>query len=212
MALSLSNAHARATVLSAVWSPMDHQLVAVLMAATDKAALVALKAELEKNNRNSYVALAGEARAELTGARRGYVHLSVSLDKANAQGHLAALLHWKAHDPRAILSKPQQGKADDGDAPAANEYFFVVARQGDDLPRLFLERLQLALPWPLESAWAKPLLDLGRDAELVENLPVATSRDLAAGHGFKAALRVLKADEAWGNVITAALNSRTITF
>ena len=64
MSLAISNAHARATVLSAVWSPADQQLVAVLMAATDKAALVALKAELEKNNKNSYIALSGGARAE----------------------------------------------------------------------------------------------------------------------------------------------------
>ncbi len=209
MSLSLSNAHARATVLSAVWSPMDHQLVAVLMAATDRTTIVALKAELEKNNKNSFVALAGEARAELTGARRRYVHLSVSLDKANAQGHLAALLHWKAHDPRAIVAKPNQRKVEDNDA-TSSEYFYVVARHGDDLPKLFIERLQLALPWPLQSTWAKPLLDLGREAELVENLPVVTSRDTASGHGFKAALRVLKSENAWGGVITTALNSGAI--
>ena len=55
MSLSLSNAHARATVLSAVWSPADQQLVAVLMAATDKTVLKALKAELEKHNKHSQV-------------------------------------------------------------------------------------------------------------------------------------------------------------
>ena len=212
MSLSISNAHARATVLSAVWSPVDQQLVAVLMAATDKAALIALKAELEKNNKNSYIALAGDAKAELTGARRGYVHLSVSLDKANAQGHLAALLHWKAHDPRAIVPKAIQRKVEDGEAAPNGEYFYVVARPGEDVSRLFIERLQLALPWPLQLAWANTLLDLGREAELVDNLPVATSRDLATTHGFKAALRVLKSENAWGETLSAALASRLITF
>jgi hypothetical protein len=210
MSLSISNAHARATVLSAVWSPVDHQLVAVLMAATDKAALVALKAELEKNNKNSYVALAGDAQAELTGARRGYVHLSVSLEKANAQGHVSALLHWKAHDPRAVVTKTTQRKADD--TTPADEYFYVVARQEDDLPKLFLERLQLALPWPLQPAWAKALLDLAHDYELVDSLPVATSRELAPHHAFKAALRVLNSEELWGELITISLRSGLLTF
>ncbi len=215
MSLSLSNAHARATVLSAVWSPMDHQLVAVLMAATDKAALTALKAELEKNNRNSSVALAGDAKAELAGARRGYVHLSVSLDKANAQGHVAALLHWRAHDPRTIIPKAAREvalcKAEGNDGVTAGEYFYVVARPGDDLTALFAERLQLALPWPLQSAWARSLLDLGREAELVDYLPVAGCRELPAGQGFKAALRVLNSEEAWGEVLSQALNSQRIT-
>src|SRR4029079_15913083 len=99
MSISLSNGHARATVLTAVWSPADRQLVAVLMAATDKTVLKALKAELEKNNKNSSVALTGDVKADLTGARRGYIQISTSLEQVNAQGHVMALLHWRAHDP-----------------------------------------------------------------------------------------------------------------
>ena len=107
MSIAISNGHARATVLSAVWSPVDQQLVAVLMAATDKTVLTALKAELEKNNRNSCVSLTGDVKAELAGARRGYIQLTASLEKANAQGHVMALLHWRAHDPRTVVaSKP----------------------------------------------------------------------------------------------------------
>lgn len=179
MSLSLSNSHVRATVLSAVWSPADQQLVAVLMAATDKAVLKALKAELEKHNKRSLVVLAGEAKAELAGAQRGYVQLSASLDKLNAQGHVMALLHWRAHDPRAVAATSKPARQDqDAEAPVAGDFFYVVGRQGQCLPTLFLERLQLALAWALRPGWAEKLLELGREAELVDYLPVAASSEL----------------------------------
>lgn len=238
MSISLSNGHARATVLSAVWSPTDEQLVAVLMAATDKTVLTALKAELEKNNKTSYVALAGEAKAELAGARRGHVHLSASLDKVNAQGHITALLHWRANDPRTISQKAISKKNEDDPSPV-DDYFYVVARHGEMLPDLFLERLQLTLAWPLKPEWSETLLHLGRDGGLVENLPAAQSGDLrptldramhdawAGGLGrtdtqptspyvkglaFMAALRVVKCDERWGAIISEALASHAISF
>lgn len=220
MSLSLSNGHARATVLSAVWSPADQQLVAVLMAATDKSVLKALKAELEKNNKNSFVALAGEAQAELAGAKRGYVNLSASLEKVNAQGHVMALLHWRAHDPRSAA-----GNRLDGPPAREHEFFYVVARHGQCLPSLFLDRLQLALAWALRPEWAARLLELGREAELVDCLPVGTASALRAAQagqlketgnpgplpGFQAALRVIRDENGWGDVIGAALAAGTIT-
>lgn len=211
MCLSLSNGHARATVLSAVWSPADEQLVAVLMAATDKTVLTALKAELEKNNKNAGVALAGEAKADLRGAQLGYLHLSATLDKVNAQGHLTSLLHWRAHDPRSASARSAKGNSDE----RADDYFYVVAGPCADLPTVFLERLQLALAWPLQPAWAEELLHLGRENGLVENLPVVCSGALPpAAHSqtFRSAVRVLKADEAWGQVISTALAQHIIAF
>jgi hypothetical protein len=218
MSLTLSNGHARATVLSAVWSPPDQQLVAVLMAATDKTVLKALKAELEKNNRNSFVALAGDAQAELAGAKRGYVQLSASLEKVNAQGHVMALLHWRAHDPRAVLPASKAGE----NSTVENDFFYVVARRGHDLPALFAERLQLALAWALEPSWAEPLLELGREAGLVDCLPVGAASELRPllmsasdaprkdGLAFQSALRVTRDEDRWGAVISTALATGTI--
>jgi hypothetical protein len=216
MTISLSNAHARASVLSAVWSPQDSQLVAVVLAATDKAVLTALKAELEKNNKNALVALAGDVKAELAGAKRGHVHVSATLEKVNAQGHVTALLHWRAHDPR-IAGNVKAAKAD-SEFPPAENYFYVVARHGDCLPTLFLERLQLALAWPLKPEWAELLLTMGQDAELVEYLPIGLPQELepicpqAHGFTFQAALRVVKCDDRWGTVISQALETHAVTF
>ena len=232
MSIAISNGHARATVLSAVWSPADQQLVAVLMAATDKTVLKALKAELEKNNKNACVSLTGDAKAELAGARRGYIQLSTSLEKANAQGHDMALLHWRAHDPRTVVTSNRQASRD-AETPRGeistvdNDYFYVVARKSECLQALFIERLQLALSWALRPEWAETLLELGREAELVDCLPVGpnieqkgplVSRDELVRSsvpptptgGFQAALRVTKDQDRWGDVIGSALAAGTI--
>lgn len=227
MSISLSNGHARATVLSAVWSPVDQQLVAVLMAATDKTVLTALKAELEKHNKNSCVTLAGDAQAELSGAQRGYVHVAASLEKANAQGHVMALLHWRAHDPRAVMSMSKPAGRDEDFSKLENDYYYVVSRPGECLPGLFIERLQLALAWALRPEWSERLLELGREAQLVDCLPVGAaieqkgplaSRTVAdrsnvlpaPARGFQAALRVIRDEDRWGDVISSALAAGTI--
>lgn len=190
MAIKLYNDHARAVVLGAVWSPPDSQLVAVQMAASSAELIKALKAELEKNNRNAHVWLEGEGVKEcLSGARRGYVSLNASLEKVNAQGHTTVLLHWRAGDPRAI------GKGD--------EPFYVVATADEPLCAKFVQRLQLASALPLKPEWAEPLITLGREAGLVESLPVA-------GQGFQSALRVVKDDARWGDLIGEALQTGVI--
>jgi hypothetical protein len=226
MSIAISNGHARATVLSAIWSPADQQLVAVLMAATDKTVLTALKAELEKNNRNSCVSLTGDVKAELAGARRGYIQLSTSLEKANAQGHVMALLHWRAHDPRTVMASKPTGR-DAENSTVESDYFYVVSRQADCLPTLFVERLQLGLSWALKPEWAETLLQLGREADLVDCLPVRAaieqkgplaSRQVAdrpsvlpvGAGGFQAALRVIKDEDRWGDLIGSALAAGAI--
>jgi hypothetical protein len=196
------------------------------MAATDKTVLKALKAELEKNNRNSCVTLTGDIQAELAGARRGYIQLSASLERANALGHIMALLHWRAHDPRTVVStKPSARDADS--ASAENDYFYVVGRQGECLPTLLVERLQLGLDWALRPEWAETLLQLGREAELVDCLPVGSAIESQGPYkrlqepgvssvlptpsgGFQAALRVIKDQDRWGAVIGSALATGTL--
>ncbi len=222
MPLYLSNSHMRATVASVVWSETDTQLVAALVGAVDKVALNALKAEMEKNT-SSALRLSGDVQADLTGARRGGPTLSASLERANAHGAALLLQHWRAGDPRQL---EQPGKARK-DKKEADDYFYVVALCGEDLAAKFLERLQIALPWPLRRAWAQPLLDLGCEHRLVQPLSVAHAAEAqpileqflgpkwqsgqlspgARGLAFQSGVRVLATDR-WGDLLTAALKSK----
>ena len=206
MSLSLSNGHARATVLSAVWSEPDAQLVAAQLAAGDQQSLLALKAELEKNNKNSQVTLRGDAKADLAGARKGYLRLAATLDRANAHGHTLVLRHWRAGDPR-LIPQPKEGHV----------FFYVVVSHGEDLLLRFVERLQLAIPWPLRTEWREPLLAAGLEASLVQHLCLAQAMELDPQHGpahgvaFTAGLRVVADAPAWGQVITDGLQNGMLT-
>jgi hypothetical protein len=92
---------------------------------------------------------------------------------------------------------------------------------------LFIERLQLALSWALRPEWAEPLLTLGKEAELVDCLPVcpamtqnspALSRQVREGAakplvlpgGFLSGLRVIQDEDRWGDTIGCALAAGTI--
>lgn len=224
MAIYLANPHMRATVASVVWSETDAQLVAALIGAVDKVALTALKAELEKNNASS-LHLGGEIEVDLVGARRGYLTLGSSLERENAHGVALLLQHWRAGDPRR-LAKPGSATAS-----GADDYFYVVALHGENLPAKFLDRLQLALPWPLKPAWAETLLTLGRENGLVEPLSVANAAAArpvideqlgpdwesggmvqgARGLIFRAGLRVRQSEQ-WGDLLSDALKAGTLSF
>lgn len=206
MSLTLSNGHTRATVLSAVWSEPDVQLVAAQLAAGDQQSLLALKAELEKNSKNSQVTLRGDAKADLAGARRGYLRLATALERVNAHGHTLVLRHWRAGDPR-LIPQPKEGPA----------FFYVVVAQGEDLLMAFVERLQLAIPWPLKVEWRETLLAAGLEASLVQHLCLAQAMEPGPGTGaargvaFTAGVRVLADAPAWGEVISSGLQNGTLT-
>lgn len=207
MALAIYNEHARAACCAAVWDPTERQLVAAVIAG-DKQTLKALFAELEKNSRNSWVTLScssGEldARQDLSGARKGFLKMHGTLEKVNAIGYVSALLHHKAHDPRLVYS--EKTSKDPNPPPPT---FYVVAQS--DLPALFIERLQLALSWPLKTEWASELLRLGQEKLLIELLPVVHAKELGETVFFGSAVRVVKDDTAWQELLSAALREGTI--
>jgi sarcosine oxidase gamma subunit len=212
MALVIRNAHARATVLSAVWSEKDHQLVACTMTG-DKQSLTAIKAEMEKHNSRSGVELVGdEVRVELSGAQKGFVKMMATLEHVNAVGYAMTMMHHRAHDPRLI--PPEREK--DGEIPAP--YFYVVAHSGQCLMALLAERLQLALPCAVDSAWAETLIDIGKNIGLVDLLPVQHSKELGAwvesNHftTFQSAARVTRDETRWVELICSALKEGTLRF
>jgi len=187
--LAIANDSALVFAASAVWSPEDHQLVAALVASPTRELLTAIRATLANNHGKGWITVKGGSHsAYLHSAKRGFLHISSLLAKANAVGLTSVLLH-------PLSGNPQE---------ETDEYFYVVATPGETLAGKFAERLALAIAWPTRPEWASYLLQAGLEAKLVQNLPVA-------GPDFTAALRVSKDESGWQAVITQGLKSGALT-
>ena len=186
--LSIANDSAMIFASSAVWSPDDSQLVAALAASPSKELLTAIRATLANNGSKGWISIKGRSlNAYVRGAKRGFIHVSSSLAKANAAGTSAALFH-------PLSGNPQEECAD---------HFYVVVAPGETLLAKFGERLALAIAWPTKTDWVEYLLQAGQEAGLVQPLPIA-------GPDFAAALRVVKNDTGWEGVISQGLMSGVI--
>lgn len=184
----LTNDSAMLYAGSAAWSPQDQHLVAAFVATPSAELLQAIRATLSKNSGKSWITLRppeGET-VSLQGAKKGYITISSSLAKANAQGTTAALLHPLSGNP----------------ADFTEDHFFVVATAEDELAALFAQRLDLAVPWPIQVDWAQYLFDVGQQNSLVEVLP-------QTGAVFHA-VRVTKDEDAWMQVIASGLQEGRI--
>jgi hypothetical protein len=134
------------------------QLVAALVASPTKELLTAIRATLANNNSKGWITVkGGEHNAFLKGAKRGFIHVSASLAKANAAGVACALLH-------PLTGNPQEEAA---------EFFNVVVTPSERLSRKFGERLALSISWPTQAEWSEYLLTAGQEAGLVQLLPAA---------------------------------------
>jgi hypothetical protein len=173
---------------SAIWSLDEQQLVAAQVVSTSGELLKAIKATLANNNSKSFISIkTPDDSAYLKGARRGYVAIGNNLAQANAEGTVIALLHPLSGDPQANTA----------------DYFYLVATPGESLSQKFAERLDLAIPWPIQPEWAEYLLEVGKKAGLVQALPVS-------GTDFSAGLRVVKNESRWQQVIAAGLKQAHI--
>lgn len=195
-AMRLSNGDAMVYAYSAVWSPVDQQLVAASVVSSTKQVLQAIRATLATNS-NQYVQLhgvPGEQKAlTLQNAKRGFIRVGNSLEAANAQGYAEILLHPATGDPRHNRGE--------------ESYFYVVVERDEtcDLATRFTNRLSTAIVWPVLSAWNEYLLQAGQEAELVSPLP-------CVGPTFESALRVSKSDSAWETVIQAGFTGGHLSF
>ena len=140
------------------------------------------------NNSKSYLTVkTPDDSAYLKGARKGFITVSNNLAQANAEGTVTELLHPLSGDPQAHT----------------NDYFFLVVAPGESLSCRFIERLDLAIPWPIQPEWADYLLEAGKRAGLVEVLP-------KSGNDFTAGLRLLKNETQWQQVISEGLKQGCI--
>lgn len=182
----LSNGDASVFGYSVCWSPSDHQLVAASLVAQSNQAMKAILATLALNGSATLsLRLPNDETVTLDNTRRGFITLGASLGKVNATGEMRVILHPATHDPQTN-SYP---------------YFYIVSTDtvwGDAFAARFVERLNKAIIWPVVLDWAEYLLYAGYDTGLVESLP-------CVGPDFTAAIRVLKNEQAWKNVISAGI-------
>jgi hypothetical protein len=184
--IRIANDSAMLFASSAIWDNDEGQLVAAQVVTTSQELLKAIKATLANNNSKSYLTLkAPDDNAYLKGARRGFITVSNNLANANAEGTVTALLHPLSGDPQT----------------QTQDYFYVVGSTVEPISEKFCERLDLAIPWPLQGEWSDYLQEAGQEADLVEVLP-------SEGTDFSAGLRVRKNESAWAQVISEGPEGR----
>jgi hypothetical protein len=155
---------------------------------TSQELLKAIKATLANNNTKSYLTVkTPDDSAYLKGARRGFIAVGNNLAQANAEGTVTAMVHPLSGDPQANTA----------------DYFYVVIAHGETISQKFAERLDLAIPWPVQRTWADYLLEAGQKAGLVEVLSYC-------GDDFSAGLRISKNETEWQQLISAGLKAGRI--
>ncbi len=186
--LSISNDSALVFGSSVVCCEKDAQLVAAQVAVTESMLLKAIKATLANNNGKSWLRITEHQENGVTpswfvkGARRGFKTVSSSMGRAGVQGSVSVLLH-------PLAGNPQDDTAD---------HFYLVTVPGEEVNLKFVERLDLAIAWPVQPEWAEYLLAEGIQARLVEPLTLI-------GTDFQAGLRVAKDEPGWQQVISSGL-------
>ena len=187
--IRITNDSAMLFASSAIWDTDEQQLVAAQVVTTSQELLKAIKATLANNGGKNYLTVkTSEDSAYLRSARRGYISVNNSLASANADGTVIALLHPLSGDPQANSA----------------EHFYLVVAPGESISQKFIERLDLAIPWPIQPEWAEYLLEAGQMADLVFLLP-------GSGKDFAAGFRILKNETKWQQVIADGLKDGRIS-
>jgi hypothetical protein len=183
--LRLANEHVGVVCSSIVWDSDHHQLVAATLVSPEQQSLRAITATLATNSKKSLSISVDGTSHYIQNARRGFTCVSGNLAVVGAEGHVLSILHPLAGNPQE-----QTG-----------EHFYVVAAKDENLAAKFAERLNLAIPFPVQLAWAEYLLEAG--SELVSPLPLA-------GDDFPAAVCVQRDIFAWQEIIQTGLKQGKI--
>jgi hypothetical protein len=187
--IRITNESAMLFASSAIWDNDAQQLVAAQVVTTGPELLKAIKATLANNNSKNFLTVKSpDGDAFLKGAKRGYVAMGNNLAGANAEGTVTTLLHPLTGDPQANSA----------------EYFYIVVAPGENAPHKFAERLDLAIPWPIQAEWADYLLEAGQTHDLVYVLP-------DSGKDFTVGFKVLKNENLWQQIISDGLSSGHIS-
>jgi hypothetical protein len=202
--MQLSNDSAMTYPLQVIVSPDDAQLVAAIVAGFSSQLTAALRAHLANNSTKKSLTLSYYpdglyyARTlSILGAKRGFVYAGASLERVNAMGRVEVWEHPLSRNPELFGA----------------DFNYVVAVEGEDLAEKFEQRLALAIDWPTKPEWATHLIAVGKERDLVKELPMYESapddeelraewEQLLVGQRFTGALRFARDAAQWGEVLS----------
>jgi hypothetical protein len=191
--MRLQNGETQVYAVNAVWDDKNRQLVACTMASSNKQSIQSILASLSTNSKR-FLTLRGAgtysySSVYLEGARKGFFKMSKNMSVANAEGWVECIEHPATGDPRLLPDW---------------DYFFVITTPGQDFTKKFVDRLNLAIPWPVLPEWGEYLLENGKSTRLIHDLKMA-------GPGYERGITVWKREDAWENLISAGVTGGTLS-
>lgn len=151
----LSTTHVMIHATSVCYDPQRRHIVAAQIITTDKGIFKALMATLAKSSGESQLRIWNtDNNLNLLGLKRSYKTISTTLSSRSAEGTVTVLLHPLTGDP----------------AQETADYFYVLADNRDQLTQQFVDRLNLAIPWPIADDWGDAIFNAGLQAGLIKSL------------------------------------------
>ena len=191
--ISITNEHAQIFAACVIFDRDDEQLVAAVIpyahGGNHAELLKAIKASLTTNS-DRWITVRSEdlGTTMLKGAKQGYIVSSAAMRQASAEGRVEVWLHTATGSPQST----------------DRDYFYLLAYAESNLEQLFVDRLNLAVPWPIKPEWADLIFNAALQAGLITNLPiVGQSR-------YTIALRIDKNPDKWAVIINQALTDNHI--
>lgn len=187
--MRLQNGEVQVDVFSAVWDSYNDQLVACGIAAPHKQQIKSILATLSVNSNRTLTLRTPHPQGGyyrsvyLKNTKKGFFHMSKSMTQTNAEGWVECIEHPANGDPRLLPDW---------------DWFYVVTTEGQAFTKKFVDRLNLAIAWPVLPQWSEYLLEAGRYTKLVKALDIA-------GPGYEKGIMVYKDQSSWESLISAGM-------
>jgi hypothetical protein len=185
-AYRISNKQVSEFALYVVWDEENEQLVAANIVSTNKQGVESLWASYTTNSKRNISVKYGEYYWEavtLDNAKKGGVKLARTMNELNVRAYTFNFEHPACGDPR----KGEKW-----------EYFYVLATEQENMLPMFIQRLDMAIVWPVLPEWGEYMYAAGIDQGLVKPLSMR-------GPGYANGVCVTKNTAAWQAIIEAGM-------
>jgi len=182
-ALRVSNKHVSIAASYLVWDTKNEQLVAAQLAATDKQSIESVWATYVTNSKRNISLKTGKYYWDSTivdNAQKGGAKIARTMDSLNARGYSLTIEHPACGDPRTDKW----------------HYFYVLSLKSENFMPLFIQRLDMAIVWPVLPEWGNYMYEMGEEQGLIKPLSME-------GPGYESGVCITKNTESWQAIIEA---------